>query len=91
MKAPLQGVTFKRARTHEVLVATRRKVYRIVLEPAEDTPSDWYVATSPNVPGLVTQGKGFDETIANVKDAISALFKGKPPSYTLEVKVLVPG
>ncbi len=34
--------------------------------------------------------RGVDETIENVKDAISALFKGKPPSYTLEVKVLVP-
>ena len=70
-------------------MAARRKVFKIVLEPAEDTPTEWYVATSPSLPGLVTQGRGFDETIENVKDAISALCRGKPPAYTLEVKVLV--
>jgi predicted RNase H-like HicB family nuclease len=48
-----------------------------------------YVATSPNLRGLVTQGKGIDQTLENVKDAISALFKGHPPAYMLEVKVLV--
>jgi len=63
---------------------------KVVLEPAEDSPTEWYVATSPNLRGLVTQGKGVDDTIENVKDAIEALFKGKPPEYTLEVKVLVP-
>ena len=71
-------------------MAASKKVFRIVLEPAEDTPTEWYVATSPNLPGLVTQGRGVDETIENVKDAIVALFRGHPPRYALEVKVLVP-
>lgn len=67
-----------------------RKVVRIVLEPAEDRPTEWYVATSPDLPGLVTQGKGIDETVANVKDAIAAFFDGKPPAHTLDVRVVVP-
>jgi len=71
-------------------MAARKRHFRIVLEPAEDAPTEWYVATSPNLRGLVTQGRGIDETVENVKDAISALFRGQPPAYTLEVKVLVP-
>jgi predicted RNase H-like HicB family nuclease len=71
-------------------MAVRKKVFKIVLEPAEDTPTEWFVATSSNLRGLVTQGRGVDETIENVKDAIRALFKGEPPECTLEVKVLVP-
>ena len=71
-------------------MASRKRVFKVVLEPAEESPTEWYVATSPNLRGLVTQGRGVDETIENVKDAIGALFKGKPPEYTLEVKVLVP-
>jgi len=67
-----------------------RKVFRAVLEPAEDRPTEWYVATSPDLPGLVTQGKGLDDTVANVKDAIVALFNGRPPAYSLEVRVVVP-
>ncbi|MGI0148990.1 MAG: type II toxin-antitoxin system HicB family antitoxin [Thermoplasmata archaeon] len=67
-----------------------RNVLRVVLEPAEDRPTEWYVATSPDLRGLVTQGKGIDETVANVKDAIEALFDGKPPAYSLEVRVVVP-
>ncbi len=70
-------------------MVARKKVFRIVLEPAEDTPTEWYVATSPNLPGLVTQGRGVDETIENVKDAIVALFRGRPPPHGLEVKILV--
>lgn len=71
-------------------MASRRRVFKVVLMPAEDSPTEWYVATSPNLKGLVTQGKGVDETIENVKDAIGALFKGKPPEYKLDVNVLVP-
>jgi|GEM_PF-2638968 len=71
-------------------MSARRKVFRIVLEPGEEEPTDWYVATSPDLPGLVTQGKGIDETVANVKDAISAFYDGNPPAYSLEVRVVVP-
>ncbi len=68
----------------------QRKRFKVILEPAEDHPTDWYVATSPELPGLVTQGKGIDETIENVKEAISAYFDGRPPAYSLDVRVVVP-
>ncbi len=68
----------------------RRKLFHVVLEPGEDKESEWFVATSPDLPGLVTQGRGIDETVENVKDAISAFHDGHPPTYTLEVRVVVP-
>ena len=70
-------------------MAARTKVFRIVLEPAEDIPTEWYVATSPDLPGLVTQGKGMDETVRNVKEAVSLCFDGNPPAYRLDVRVAV--
>jgi len=35
----------------------------------------------------VTQGRGVDETIEMFKDAMIAYFEGKPPAYTLVVRV----
>ncbi len=67
----------------------RRRRIRAVLEPAEDEPTEWYVATSPDLPGLVTQGRGIDETVANVKDAISAYFEDDPPPYFLELRIVM--
>ena len=71
-------------------MARRRRIVRIVLEPEEGAPAEWYVATSPDLPGLVTHGRGVDATIKNVKGAMIAYFEGKPPAYTLDVRVLVP-
>ena len=71
-------------------MASGRKGFRVVLEPADEEPRGWYVATSPDLPGLVTQGNGIDETVANVQEAIRAYFEGKPPRYSLEVRVVVP-
>jgi len=71
------------------LMGGRKKVFHIVVEPAEDSPGKWYLATSPDLPGLVTQGKGLDDTVANVKDAIRAYFDGKPPAHSLDVRVAV--
>ena len=71
-------------------MARRRRVFRIVIEPAEETPTEWYMATSPDLPGLATQGRGLDETLAMVKDAILAYFDLKPPAYALDIRVLVP-
>jgi len=68
----------------------RRKVVRVVLESAEEGSRDWYVATSPDLPGIVTQGKGIDETVANVREALSAFFDGKPPAHNLDIRVMVP-
>jgi len=70
-------------------MAARTKVFHIVLEPAEDVPTKWYVATSPDLPGLVTQGKGMDETVRNVKEAVSLYFDSDPPAYRLDVRVVV--
>ncbi len=80
------------ARANEYMEAMRaaRRIFTVILEPAEERPSDWYVATSPDLPGLVTQGKGLDDTVGNVKDAVSAYFGGNPPLYALEVRVIVP-
>ena len=84
------GLSTRRALSDRPPMASRRRVFKIVLEPAEDEPTEWYTATSPTLPGLVTQGKGLDEAVANVRDAISAYFGGKPPAYSLEVRVVVP-
>ena len=65
------------------------KIFRIDLKAAEDEPTNWYVATSRDLAGLVTQGKGIDDTIANVKDAIRAYFDGHPPHHLLEVRIVV--
>ena len=71
-------------------MARRRKVFRIVIEPAEETRTEWLMATSRDLPGLVTQGRGVDETIEMVKDPMVAYFEGKPPAYTLDIRVVVP-
>jgi predicted RNase H-like HicB family nuclease len=72
-------------------MARRRRLFRIVIEPAEETPTDWYLATSPDLPGLATQGQGLDDTIEMVKDALLAYFDGKPPLCSLDVRITVPG
>ena len=43
--------------------------YTVVLEPCEDEPG--FVASVPALPGCVTQGDTLDETLTNVRDAIS--------------------
>ena len=43
---------------------------RIYLEP---NPGDVFTVTSPDVPGLVTEGSTPEEIIANVQDALDAL------------------
>jgi len=73
------------------VMARRRRVFRIVIEPAEDTPTEWHMATSPDLPGLVTQGRGLDDTVEMIKDALVAYFDGKPPAYALDIRVSVPG
>lgn len=43
---------------------------RLYLEP---DPSGTYTVTSPDVPGLVTEGRSPSEILANVQEALSAL------------------
>ena len=58
---------------------------RLTLEP---NPDGVFTVTSPDVPGLVTEGKTADEIHANVQEALSALFEawadlGKTPPPAL--------
>jgi len=64
------------------------------LEPDEDD-AEWFVVTVEGVPGIVSQGKGLTEAIANGFEAISA-FLGSlakdgievPAKLTVRTKVL---
>ena len=59
--------------------------FRLTLEP---NPGGVFTVTSPDVPGLVTEGKTAAEIQANVQDALSALLEawaelGKSPPLAL--------
>lgn len=43
------------------------RVFRVVITPDED---GWYVAECVDLPGCVSQGKGEEEALENVRDAI---------------------
>ncbi|RLC97526.1 MAG: type II toxin-antitoxin system HicB family antitoxin [Chloroflexi bacterium] len=45
---------------------------RLHLEP---NPGGIYTITSPDVPGLVTEGRTPDEILTNVQDALAALME----------------
>jgi len=51
---------------------TRLYSIRLYLEP---DPSGVYTVTSPDVPGLVTEGQTSDEILHNVQDALVALME----------------
>lgn len=44
-------------------------IFHVTLTEAED---GWTVAECPALPGCVSQGKGDQEALANIKEAISA-------------------
>jgi predicted RNase H-like HicB family nuclease len=44
-------------------------LFNVILEEAED---GWIVAECPALPGCVSQGKDYQKTIENVKEAIIA-------------------
>jgi predicted RNase H-like HicB family nuclease len=59
---------------------------RLTLEP---NPGGVFTVTSPDVPGLVTEGKTADEIQRNVQEALDALFEawtalGKTPPPALQ-------
>lgn len=61
--------------------------YRIRLN-LEPNPDGVFTVTSPDVPGLVTEGRTASEIQANVQEALSALFEawtelGKTPPPAL--------
>lgn len=54
-------------------MATRQLFFiRLLLEP---NPEGVYTVTSPDVPGLVTEGRTPDEILHNVQEALSALLE----------------
>ncbi len=62
--------------------------YRVGLT-LEPNPGGVFTVTSPDVPGLVTEGRTAAEIQANVQDALKALFEawaelGKTPPPALE-------
>lgn len=56
----------------------------MVLEPDEDD-TEWFVVTVEGVPGIVSQGKGLTEAIANGFEAISA-FLGSLAKDGVEIR-----
>ncbi|MEI8375599.1 MAG: type II toxin-antitoxin system HicB family antitoxin [Planctomycetota bacterium] len=46
--------------------------YHVVYTPIED---DWIMATVPELPGAVTQGRDMNEARANIRDAVELLLQ----------------
>lgn len=62
--------------------------YKIVLT-IEPLPEGGYLVTSPDVPGLLTEGDTLEEALANVPDAVWTLieamqYKGAPLPQALK-------
>ena len=51
-------------------------LYKIRLKLELDKESGVYTITSPDVPGLVTEGSTPEEIVSNVQEAIDALLEG---------------
>ena len=49
-----------------------RHDYHVVFTPIED---GWMMATVPELPGAVTQGRDLDEARANIKEAVELLLQ----------------
>jgi len=50
--------------------------YPIIVETFDDEDGHYYVATSPNIPGMVTQGLTMAELKIQAKDAIMTVLDG---------------
>lgn len=50
--------------------------YPIIVETFDDEDGHYYVATSPNIPGMVTQGLTMAELKIQSKDAIMTVLDG---------------
>ncbi len=59
----------------------------------EKDEAGYYVAEVPALPGCLSQGKTYDEAVANIKEAIAGWFEVMeakavpPPSHLIEVTV----
>ena len=45
-----------------------KKIYKIIFDPQEE---GGYTATVPALPGCISEGDTYDETLANIKEAIA--------------------
>lgn len=61
-----------------------KRDYEVVYQEVED---GWIMATVPDLPGAVTQGKDIDEARAMIKDAVELLLE----SYRANAKRDAPG
>lgn len=69
-------------------------LHKIGLELELDEPSGVYTITSPDVPGLITEGSTPQEIVSNVQEALEALMaawkelgKQPPPSIRANGRV----
>lgn len=51
-------------------------IYPVILTEYNDELGHYYVVTSPNIKGLVTDGETITEALFNVKDAIATMLIG---------------
>ncbi len=59
--------------------------YQVLLEPTDD---GWFVATVPELPGCVSQGKNRADALKNIKEAIQLMTEDGKPSHREVVAVL---
>ena len=45
-----------------------KKIYKVIFDPQEE---GGYTATVPALPGCISEGDTYDETLANIKEAIA--------------------
>ncbi len=53
--------------------------YPVILTEYNDKSEHYYVVTSPNIPGMVTDGETIGEALYNAKDAIATMLD--EPNY----------
>jgi predicted RNase H-like HicB family nuclease len=56
----------------ETRESTMKHDYHVVYTPVED---GWIMATVPELPGAVTQGRDMDEARANIREAVELLLE----------------
>ncbi len=58
-----------------------KREYQVLFQEIED---GWIMATVPDLPGAVTQGKDMDEARANIKEAVELLLESYRDHATKE-------
>lgn len=52
-------------------------IYPVIMHEINDADGHYFTVTSPNIPGMVTQGDNRDDAAAQAIDAITALLEGE--------------